>query len=129
TTIHRLRAFLAPHGQWIALTEGGYACSVAVHFVGVEGATDLETPLALEQPPEVHPPSRPPLARATSVSEAPERRVFDKLREGERASVGELAQALGLSESTILRALRVLLRSKRIIRTGHARATRYQARS
>ena len=33
TTIHRLRAFLQPHGDWIEVSDGGYRTTVPVHLV------------------------------------------------------------------------------------------------
>lgn len=42
--------------------------------------------------------------------------------------MSDLSSVLGLSESTAHRALRVLVRNKRAVRSGCAHATRYQAR-
>ncbi|MBX3258363.1 MAG: hypothetical protein KIS78_02245 [Labilithrix sp.] len=128
TTIHRLRAFLAPYGRWVTVTESGYGCSVPVHFVGAAESVDLEAPLVEGEAPDVEVAS-PALKPRTDVAETPEERVLEKLLQLERrVGVRDLSRSLGLSESTVLRALRELLRKKRVVRTGCARATRYQAR-
>lgn len=128
TTIHRLRAFLAPYGHWVTVTEKGYACGVPVHFVGAAESVDLETPLVEGEAPDVEI-AMPAIAQRTNLAETPEERVLEKLLQLEqRIGVRDLSRSLGLSESTVLRALRVLLRKKRVVRTGCARATRYQAR-
>lgn len=138
TTIHRLRAFLAPHGDWAFVDEtGAYGCRVPLHFVGMSESTDLDAPLAFGEVPYVNVSGPPEHVAETASSkgdrdeETPEQRVLAKLteaHEGERLGIRDLARSLGLSESTVLRALRALLRKKRIVRTGCARATRYAAR-
>ena len=56
-------------------------------------------------------------------------RVLEKLEQTrERVGVRELSRALGLSESTTLRALRELIARRLVVRTGWARATRYALR-
>ena len=76
TTIHRLRTFLEPRGEWIVITPTGYALLFSSTMI-----------------------------RSTSH-----------------------ARQLGLSESTALRALRRLVRQKKILRRGAARATTYRVR-
>jgi hypothetical protein len=132
TTIHRLRAFLAPHADWVFVTENGYGCKVPLHFVGAV-ESELDAPLVEGEAPEVDVDSMStPLATAghrTTIDDTPEQRVLAKLLETEqRLGIRDIAPSLGLSESTVLRALRVLLRKKRVVRTGCARATRYAAR-
>ncbi len=128
TTIHRLRAFLAPYGSWVTVTENGYGCSVPVHFVGGAEGVDLETPLVEGQAPEIEVAPRA-IVQPARGAETPEDRVLEKLLQtDQRIGVGDLSRSLGLSVSTVLRALRVLVRKKRVIRTGCARTTRYQAR-
>lgn len=129
TTIHRLRAFLRPRGDWVRVTEQGYGATVPVVSIGSTDeadATDIEIPLPEEEEPIAVAPRR--TSREISAPEATNDRFLSKLAQLGRASVGELADALGVSESTALRALRELVEQKRVIRTGFARATRYQAR-
>jgi hypothetical protein len=128
TTIHRLRTFLAPYGHWISVTENGYGCSVPVHFVGAPESVDLDTPLLEGEAPDVDVSVPAGATPRATVAETPEQRVLEKLLQGERIGVRALSRSLGLSESTVLRALRVLLEKKRVVRMGHARATRYEAR-
>jgi DNA-binding IclR family transcriptional regulator len=54
--------------------------------------------------------------------------MLDHLARVGEASVPDLARALGLSESTALRAARRLCAAGRIERAGAARATRYRLR-
>jgi hypothetical protein len=131
TTVHRFRALLAPHEDWIFVAEsGGYGCSAAIQFVGSVGEpsdlTELEMPLAEGEAPE------PVAGSATRVAAAPQTlasRAFGLMTGGERLSVRDVARSLGVSDSTALRALRELVTAKRVVRSGHARATRYRARS
>lgn len=123
TTIHRLRSLLAPYGHWIVVTDAGYGCSVPVHITGVPEPADLDVPLVEGEAP----PAR--RVEATSEGESNDARVLAKLTErAEPLAVKQLSLSLGLSESTVLRALRLLLKKKRIVRMGHARSTRYEAR-
>ena len=127
TTIHRLRALLAPYGRWIVVSGAGYGCSVPVHITGATEAHDLESPLVEGEAPAAIV-ALVPGARA-EAHETNDARVLAKLVErGEPLGVKQIVSALGLSESTVLRALRVLLAKKRIVRLGHARSTRYEAR-
>jgi len=123
TTIHRLRTFLEPRGEWVTVTTHGYGLAAPVH---VHGAADhgepLEAPLAGEEPLD-----EPRGARGEAA--LAEARVHDRLIRAGEASVPDLARALSLSESTVLRALRRLLGAKKVARSGAARATRYQARA
>jgi len=126
TTIHRLRAFLKPRGDWVRVTEHGYGTAVPVVSIGTDDEadpTDIEIPLPEEEAPIEVTPRRAP--RAISVPETTNDRFHSKLEQLGRASVGELASALGVSESTALRALRELVAAKRVVRSGYARATRY----
>jgi tetratricopeptide (TPR) repeat protein len=131
TTIHRLRAFLKPRGDWVRVTEHGYGTAVPVVSIGTDDdevdPTDIEIPLPEEEAPIEVTQRRAP--RAISVPETTNDRFHTKLEQLGRASVGELASALGVSESTALRALRELVAEKRAVRSGYARATRYATAS
>lgn len=127
TTIHRLRTFLEPYGQWIRVTPNGYGCTVPVSFVGQDESElhGVDVPLAEEEVPTIEAPVR----RAAPVVEARDPThdlVRAKLVELGRASVGDVADGLGVSNSTALRALRELVAKKLVIRSGFARATRYR---
>lgn len=125
TTIHRLRGFLDPRGEWVTVTAQGYGLSVPVHVIGgIEPAEPLEAPLP-EEDPLGEPPPRASAARDT---DGHDRRMLDHLARVGEASVPDLARALGLSESTALRAARRLCAAGRIERAGAARATRYRLR-
>lgn len=129
TTIHRLRAFLDPRGEWVTVTANGYGLSVPVHASGaVDAGEPLEAPLPEDDPLDdaPQPTATPSPARDTAVSD---RRVHERLARMGEASVPDLARALALSESTVLRAVRRLLRAKRLARSGAARATRYRVRT
>ncbi len=128
TTIHRFRALVAPHGDWVVLApNGGYLCSVPIVSVGANAesidSTELEVPLAEGEVPEslVTPATR--TTRQDPVAE----RALTLLQAGQRCSVRQVARSLGISQSTALRALRELVRRKLVTRSGHARATRYGA--
>jgi hypothetical protein len=128
TTVHRLRAFLAPHGDWIEVSGGGYRTTVPVHLVS-SGELPLAQTAPLWDPGEVptidvrrEPERQAPASDAKHV-------VYGRLVELEQASVTELARSLELSQSTVLRALRLLVAENRVERRGFARATRYRVAS
>ncbi|MES1187345.1 MAG: helix-turn-helix domain-containing protein [Myxococcales bacterium] len=128
TAIHRLRAFLEPHGDWIRVTPNGYGSSVPVVFVGAGEAEVAELQLAAAedelssfQEVPVRPPTPTPMLAAGRAE-----RICDFLSVQPMASVQLIARSLGVSTSTALRELRSLLRSRRIVKTGFARATRYR---
>lgn len=143
TTIHRLRALLAPRGNWIAVTELGYGATVPVLAFGAAETSLSSFEIAMDAPfldevvprgarglragPPAHSPTLPARDQASTLASSPEARVLEHLARSEPRSVTELARRLGLSSSTVLRALRRLLRAKRVARAGHARATRYRA--
>ncbi|HEX7701437.1 MAG TPA: winged helix-turn-helix domain-containing protein, partial [Kofleriaceae bacterium] len=132
TTIHRLRSFLAPYGSWIEVSDQGYRVTVPVHLVsGTEPAMLDPVPLWEEGEVPMLRPMGPAIpARASAPArETPEQRVYQRLAELEQASVPELARALKMSASTVLRTLRDLVDEDRVERVGFARATRYRLRS
>jgi DNA-binding winged helix-turn-helix (wHTH) protein len=128
TTIHRLRTFLKPRGDWVRVTEHGYEVTVPVISVGSDDVetAELEIPLPEEEAPLEVSTRRAP--RALAIAESPNDRFYAMLGQLGSASVGELADALGVSDSTALRALRELVAEKKVLRSGFARATRYRPR-
>ncbi len=130
TTIHRLRTYLAPFGAWIEVGDDGYRTAVPVHVVS--GALSLPEPMLLLDEGEV--PSLDTPRAATVVAnrppprEAPVDIVLQRLTEVEEATVAQLARAVELSASTVLRALRELVERRLVVRVGFARATRYRLR-
>jgi predicted ArsR family transcriptional regulator len=67
--------------------------------------------------------------RGGAAAPEPRQLVYQRLDEVEQASVPELAKALELSNSTVLRALRTLIDERRVESVGFARATRYRLRA
>jgi hypothetical protein len=126
TAIHRLRTFLQPHGAWITVADDGYRTAVPVHLIASAEAAVVEpAPLWEEgEVPTLDPP-RPAPQPTTSIDTL----IRDRLRAVEHATVPELARALELSPSTVLRALRRLVDDRTVERLGFARATRYRARA
>lgn len=121
TTIHRTRAFLEPRGKWVTVTQQGYGLEVDLRF-----AQHAEAILHVVSEPDVPEVDIAPL-RASPSSAGDELLLASLSRLGP-ASVPEIARRLGMSESTALRTLRRLIRSKKVVKRGHARATRYQTR-
>ncbi len=129
TTIHRLRTFLAPHGHWIEVGDDGYRTTVPVHLVASAEPVAEVAPLWEEgEVPSLDTHLAPTSARAEIATDGPTRRVLARLGELDHATVPQLARALELSASTVLRALRELVESRQVERLGFARATRYRAR-
>lgn len=131
TTIHRLRSFLAPHGAWIEVADDGYRTTVPVHLVA-SAAVAVSDSAPLWDEGEVPTLERPRPVERQVVEPArpsPIDVVYQRLVELEQARVPELARSLELSASTVLRALRELVRVRRVERLGFARATRYRVRA
>lgn len=134
TAIHRLRSFLEPFGQWVRVTPSGYGATVAVLFLGgVDEETDvgdIEMPLLEEASAAASrkvPPKAPDVGPSPAAPTAVDReRICAALAGVEEASIRTLARTLAVSQSTALRALRTLVAEQRVVRTGHARATRYR---
>jgi hypothetical protein len=132
TTIHRLRSFLGDHASWIVVEDGSYRSIAGVHVVRDRDQLDepiSSVPLleeghvpALESRREPRPTSTP------SQTLDLKHQVLTQLESVERASVPQLARALELSASTVLRALRELVEERKVERLGFARATRYRLR-
>jgi tetratricopeptide (TPR) repeat protein len=131
TTIHRLRSFLQPFGHWIEVGEAGYRATVPVHLVSGAEPTLAEPPPLWEGEIPMIEPARPPAAtpHRTAAQDDARTLVLQRLDEVDAASVPELAKALELSKSTVLRALRTLIEERRVESLGFARATRYRART
>jgi hypothetical protein len=110
------------------VSDAGYRTTVPVH---VAGGADLAAPEPAPLWEEGEVPvltAEPEPVRHRRV-DSPEARVLERLVAIEHASVPELARALELSASTVLRALRVLVEQRRVERQGFARATRYRPRA
>jgi DNA-binding transcriptional ArsR family regulator len=131
TTIHRLRAFLQPHGDWIQVDDEGYRTIVPVHLVtGADVALPEATPLWEEgEVPALEAPHALAAAPSASVLDDSKQAIYQRLAELEEATVRQLAKSLELSQSTVLRALRLLVEERRVERLGFARATRYRPRA
>ena len=131
TTIHRLRTFLQPHVSWIEVSDSGYRTTVPVHLVaGPEPPIADAAPLWEEgEVPSLAAQREPLPPRGSTDAPEPRQLVYQRLDEVEQASVPELAKALELSNSTVLRALRTLIDERRVESIGFARATRYRLRA
>lgn len=128
TTIHRLRTFLEPHGDWVTVTDDGYGLTASVHVFGVAPTAIDDVHLDDLAIDVVPPPARIARAALTDPNGTADRAILAAIARSGQASVPALAQELTLSPSTVLRALRRLVRSKRIKRVGAARSTRYRMR-
>jgi tetratricopeptide (TPR) repeat protein len=127
TTIHRLRGFLEPRGEWVTVTAEGYGLAVPVHVSGMaDPSEELDAPL-LDDEPLDEPALKAPSAGGARATAALDLRVHQALLRAGEASMPALAKQLGMSESTVLRALRRLVAEKKARRRGAARATRYRA--
>jgi tetratricopeptide (TPR) repeat protein len=130
TAIHRLRTFLQPHASWIEVGDDGYRTTVPVHLVaGAEPAFVEPSPLWDEgEVPSIVPSIElaRPTPRTASTGETSAQLVLQRLAELEQATVPQLAGSLEVSQSTVVRALRVLIEERRVERLGFARATRYR---
>ncbi|CAN5806876.1 hypothetical protein BH11MYX2_BH11MYX2_31140 [soil metagenome] len=137
TTIHRLRSFLQPYGNWIEVGDAGYRTTVPVHLISSIELPEEKAPLWEEGEVPSLDLHREPRARRHDALHRDDRIVQDddrsalvlsRLTELDHATVPQLAKSLELSASTVLRALRDLVDDKRVERLGFARATRYRAR-
>jgi hypothetical protein len=131
TTIHRLRSFLQPYASWVEVSDTGYRTMVPVHLVSGSEAPVTEPPPLWEEGhvPMLSARGESVGSRIDTVDVGPAQLVYQRLDEIDEASVPELARALELSKSTVLRALRTLIDERRVESVGFARATRYRLRS
>jgi hypothetical protein len=104
---------------------------VPVHLIGPAAPAETGPLWEVGQVPTLDRPRRAAAAAAPAAVEpaAPTEAVYQRLGEVDAASLPELARALELSASTVLRALRVLVEARRVEREGFARATRYRLRA
>jgi len=123
TTIHRLRAFLEPRGEWIVVTPTGYALDSALHVIGTHAPAMLEPTLVDHDPLDVALPPSAPRGASRNLDAL----LLERIASAPLSSP-EIARHLGVSESTVLRALRRLVRLKKVVRRGAARATTYRLR-
>jgi len=129
TTIHRLRSFLAPYTGWIEVSETGYRTTVPVHLVTGPEIAITDAPLWEEgEVPALGPARALATVHASAAAPSPRQLIYQRLEQVDQASVPELARALELSRSTVLRALRALIDERRVEARGFARATRYRLR-
>jgi hypothetical protein len=128
TTIHRLRTFLEPHGDWVTVTSSGYGLAVEVRAIGSFETNLSEDPALAEGDPLDLPMPRAGGRPREAAATHGERIILDRLGVAGSSSVPELARSLAMSESTVLRALRRLVKARRVVRSGSARATRYRVR-
>jgi hypothetical protein len=131
TTIHRLRTFLQPYVSWIEVSDTGYRTTVPVHLVTGSEIPVTEAPPLWDEGeiPKLKAQREPLTQRSTAGDAEPRHLVHQRLEEVAEASVPELARALELSKSTVLRALRALIDERRVESRGFARATRYRRRT
>src|SRR5262249_52946605 len=99
TTIHRLRAFLQPHVNWIEVSEAGYRTPVAAHLGRGPGGPGAEGPPLWEEGevPALDARSESLAPRGEVAGLGPLQLVFQRLAELEQATVRELASSLELS--------------------------------
>ena len=114
TAVARLRASLAPRGDWIVTTGDGYRLASGVDLVTVDGGFAVHSPESLDS---VEPESEEVSDRESHILEIIGRRRV--------ASSAELAQDLRVSDATALRSLRSLVAEGRLRRIGRGKSTRY----
>ena len=129
TTIHRLRTFLQPYGAWIEVGDDGYRTTVPVLHIGAAAPAESGPLWEEGLVPTLDRPRRAAPAPAADEPPGASDAILERLSEVAAASVPELARALELSASTVLRALRVLVAGRKVERVGFARATRYRLRA
>ncbi len=114
TTIHRLRTFLAPYGEFVRVSESGYSLTVPLHLEGTLPEQPKHAPLwDRDEAPVLSSRSAPAV---TIKKPRHEDVVLDRLNELQQATVTELARSLDASVSTVLRALRQLVKERRVVR-------------
>lgn len=114
TAVARLRAALAPHGDWVLTTERGYQLAPDVELVTVGQALEVHAPEGAD--------SSESLAVEASNRES---HILEIVGRRRIASSAELAQDLRISDATALRSLRSLVDAGKLQRTGRGKSTRY----
>lgn len=114
TAVARLRAALAPHGDWVVTTGHGYQLAPDVELVEVGEVVELRGGDVLDASNDV----------VTQISDR-ESHILEILGRRRVASSSELAQDLRISDATALRSLRSLVDDGKLRRTGRGKSTRY----
>ncbi len=113
TAVARLRAGLAPNGEWILTTDRGYQLASDVELVLVGDRLQVYAMGTVGDQVELE-----------SVSER-ESHILEILGRRRAASSTELAEDLRVSDATALRSLRALVATGKLHRTGRGKGTRY----
>ncbi len=113
TAVARLRAGLAPNGEWILTTDRGYQLASDVELVLVGDRLQVYAMGTVGDEVELE-----------SVSER-ESHILEILGRRRAASSTELAEDLRVSDATALRSLRALVATGKLHRTGRGKGTRY----
>lgn len=119
TAITRLRRALGPASEWLQTTAQGYALHPEVKTLTL--ALDAPQRESLEDAPD-----RPilPITSVPAASDPLVARIQSLL--ARPLSSAQLAEALGVSEATTLRRLRILAREGVVVREGIGKRTRYR---
>ncbi len=113
TAVARLRAGLAPNGEWILTTDRGYQLASDVELVLVGDRLQVYAMGTVGDEVELE-----------SASER-ESHILEILGRRRAASSTELAEDLRVSDATALRSLRALVATGKLHRTGRGKGTRY----
>ncbi|MDH3483749.1 MAG: DeoR family transcriptional regulator [Myxococcales bacterium] len=111
TAVARLRAGLAPNGEWILTTDRGYQLASDVELVLIGNDVQVHAMGSVGE-------------EAEPVSER-ESHILEILGRRRAASSTELAEDLRVSDATALRSLRSLVATGKLHRTGRGKGTRY----
>ncbi|MDH3726911.1 MAG: DeoR family transcriptional regulator, partial [Myxococcales bacterium] len=111
--VARLRAGLAPNGEWIVTTDRGYQLASDVELVLIGDGLEVYGMAGGGEGIELEP-----------VSER-ESHILEILGRRRAASSTELAEDLSVSDATALRSLRSLVATGKLHRTGRGKGTRY----
>jgi hypothetical protein len=114
TAVARLRAALAPRGDWVITTAQGYQLAPDVELVTVEDTLRIHAPEEID-------------ASHDDVPEISDRdsHILEIIGRRRIASSAELAQDLRISDATALRSLRSLVADGKLRRIGRGKSTRY----
>jgi DNA-binding winged helix-turn-helix (wHTH) protein len=130
SSINKVRKLLAPHAEWIQLTESGYQIQKSVRIIIKNTLKQNSSPLQTAKTPQLESKNRKPKIQARWAKYAKDlnfrqMQIMDYLKTHPSISVQELSSRLLISKPTATRDLSKLYDLGILTRVGQGRATRY----
>ncbi len=130
SSVNKIRKLLAPHPEWIQLTESGYQIQKSVKIIIKNSLKQISPPSQTAPTPQLDTKNRKPKIQARWAKYAKDlnfrqMQILDYLKTHPSISVLDLSSRLLISKPTATRDLSKLYDLGILTRVGQGRATRY----